>query len=96
VVQGQKVDFALSYPIDDAIAADDDLSDALDSQFRNDPPRARIARQSICSPEDPLGECRCQLRRVPRNEQIDRLEVIGRLRRPPYLSHFAIRCRTSS
>jgi hypothetical protein len=34
--------------------------------------------------------------RIPSNEQTDRVEIIGRLGRPPYLSHFAIRCRTSS
>jgi hypothetical protein len=36
------------------------------------------------------------VRRISSNEQTDGLEIIGRLGCPPYLSHFAIRCRTSS
>ncbi len=68
VVQRQKVDLVLSNPIDDAVAADYDLSEVLDSQFRNDPPRARITRQSIGGAEDAVGERRRQLRRVPSNE----------------------------
>ena len=84
----QKVDLVLSNPIDDAVAADYDLSDVLDSQFRNGPPRAWIARQSVCGAEDSVGEHRRQLRRVPSNEQTDRLEIIGRLRRPPLLEPF--------
>jgi hypothetical protein len=36
------------------------------------------------------------LRRVPGNEQTNRLKIIRRLRCPPYLTHFAIRSRTSS
>ena len=96
VVHRQKVDLVFSNPIDDAVAADYDLSDVLDSQFRNGPPRAWLARQSVCGAEDSVGERRRQWRRVPSNEQTGRLEIIGRLRRPPYLSHFAIRSRTSS
>jgi hypothetical protein len=34
--------------------------------------------------------------RIPSNEQTDRVKIVGRLRRPSYLSHFAMRCRTSS
>ena len=79
MVQGQKVDLVLSNPIDDAIAADNDLSNVLDSQFRNGPPREWTARQPLRGAEDPVGERRRQLRRVPSNEQADRLEIIGRL-----------------
>jgi hypothetical protein len=46
--------------------------------------------------EDSVGERRRQLWRIPSNEQTDRFEIIGRLGRPPYLNHFAMRCRTSS
>ena len=60
------------------------------------PARTWKACQSVCSAEDSVGERRRQLWRIPSNEETDRFEIIGRLGRPPYLSHFAIRCRTSS
>ena len=96
MVHRQEVDIVVSNPIDNTVAADYDLSDVPDSQFRNDSARTWKGRQEICGAEDAVGERRRQLRRIPSNEKTDRFEVIGRLGRPSYLSHFAIRCRTSS
>jgi len=96
VVHRQGVDIILSKPVDNAVAADYDLSDVPDSQFWNDSTRTWKARQQVCSAEDSVGEGRRQLWRIPSNEQTDRFEIIDRLRRPAYLSHFAMRCRTSS
>ena len=92
----QKVDLLLTNAIDNAIAANDDLSNVLDFQLRNDPTQVWKARQSICGADDPVGE-RCRyLRSVPSNKGADRLQIVSRLWRPPYLTHFAIRWRTSS
>ena len=96
MVHRQKVDLVLSNPIDNAITANNDFPNVLDSHLRNGPPQPWIARQSVCGVEYSVGERCGYLRSVPSNEQTDRLEVIGRLWRPPYLSHFAIRWRTSS
>jgi hypothetical protein len=96
VVHGQEVNLVLSNPIDDTVAADDDLAKVLDPQFGNNPSRAWIICQSIGNAEDSVGECRRLLRGVSSNEQAGRLEIIGCLRRPPYLSHFSIRFRTSA
>jgi len=58
------------------------------------PERGKLSSLSVA--EDSVGERRRQLWRIPSNEQTDRFEIIGRLGRPPYLNHFAMRCRTSS
>ena len=96
VVKGQKVDLVVSNPVDNATAAHNDFSNVFDSQLRNNSPQAWMVRQSIRGAEYPVGEYCRQWRSVPSNEQTHRLEIIGRLWRPPYLSHFAIRSRTSS
>ena len=45
VVQRQEVNIVLSDSIDDAVAADDDLSDVSEAQFRNDSARTWKALQ---------------------------------------------------
>jgi hypothetical protein len=78
VMHRQKVNLVLSNPIDDAVAANNDLSDALDSQLRNGPPREWVARQPICRAQNPVGECRRQLRRIPSEEQqVARTPALG-------------------
>jgi hypothetical protein len=83
-------------PVDDAIAAHNDLPDVLDSQLRNDSSQACKVRQLLGRAEYPVSERRGYLRGVAGNEQTDRLEIIRSLGRPPYFSHLAIRWRTSS
>jgi hypothetical protein len=96
IMYREEVDFVLANPRNDAVIADYNLSDVTDTQFRDDSARPWIARQLVSSAKNSVGEGRRHLWRIPSNEQTDRVEVIRRLRRPPYLSHFAIRCRTSS
>ncbi len=67
----------LSNPVDNAIAANHDLSDVLDSQFGNNPPEAWVACQSVCGEEYPVGEYCRQRWSVAGNEKTDRLEIIG-------------------
>jgi len=96
VMHSQNVDLLLTNAIDNAVASNNDLSNVVDSQLRNHPAQVRKACQSICGADNPVGE-RCRhLRSVPSNESADRLQIVGRLWRPPYLTHFAIRWRTSS
>ncbi|HEX9764153.1 MAG TPA: hypothetical protein VGA39_02620, partial [Candidatus Acidoferrales bacterium] len=96
MVQGQNVDLILLDSVDDTVATDNDFSDILVCQLWNNPPQARMSGQAVGGAEDPVGEDCREWRGVSCNEQADGLEVIGRLWRPPYLSHFAIRLRTSS
>ncbi len=58
MVHRQEVDIVLPNPINNAVAADYDLSDVSDSQFRNDSTRTWKARQQVCSVEDSVGERR--------------------------------------
>ena len=64
----QKMHVVVSNPIDDAIAANDDLFDVLNSQLRNDSPQTGVTHQTIGSAENPVSERRRYLRSVPSNE----------------------------
>ena len=96
MVNGKKVNDVLSDPVDDSVAADEDFPDVLDSQFWNNPPRARIVCQAVSGAEHAIGERRGHMRGIPSYKQANGLEIVGRLGCPPYFSHFAMRCRTSS
>lgn len=83
-------------PVDKTVAANNDLSNIFDSHFRHNSPQAGLTRQPFCGAEYPVVKNCRHWRCIAGNEQTDRLEVVSRLRRPSYLSHFAMRSRISS
>lgn len=61
VIECQDVDFFTLDPIDGAITANEDFSNVLDSEFRNNSPRSWKASQLIGGTEDTVREYRCKL-----------------------------------
>jgi len=91
VVYCQNLNVVLPNPVDHSVVAENNLPDVVNTKLRNHPPQAGIMCQAIRSSECPIGEHRRHLRDVSCNEHADRIEIVESLRRPPYLSHFAIR-----
>jgi hypothetical protein len=96
VVDCNDLDLISANPVNEAIVAENDLSDVLNFQFWDDPPRAWVVCEAIGRTEGAIGEHGCNLRCVASDEEADRVQVIESLWRPRYLSHFAIRWRASS
>ena len=96
MVDCNDLDLILSYAVNEAIVAENDLSHVLDRQFWHDPPRAWVVREAISSTERAISEHGCNLGCIASDEEADRVKVIKSLWRPLYLSHFAIRWRASS
>jgi hypothetical protein len=76
VVDCNDLDLILSKAINEAIVAQDDLSDVLNVQLWHNPPRAWELCQAIGSTERAIGEHRCNLRCVASDEEADRIKVI--------------------
>lgn len=96
MMNGKYFGLLIPYAVNDAIATDNEFTNVLDSEFRNDSSRPFKAPQLTRRPKNTIGEGRRNLRRIARDQQANRFEIVGRLRRPAYFSHLAMRSRTSS
>ncbi len=96
MVDSQELDAILASAVYKPVAADDNFADVVKSQFRNHAARLWEVRQAVSGAKNPIGKRGRQLWGVSGYKQANGLEIIDRLWRPPYSSHFAIRCRTSS
>ena len=65
------LDLVFSNAVNEAIVAENDLSDVLDVQFWHDSPRARIVYEAIRSAEDAISEHSRNLRCIASDEEAD-------------------------
>ncbi len=96
VMDCDDLDLIFSNPVNEAIVAENDLSDMLNVQLWHDSSRAWVVWEAIGGAERAIGEHSRNLRCIASDEEADRVKVIESLWRPPYLSQFAIRWRASS
>ena len=73
MVDSNDLDFILFWAVDEAMAAKNDFPNILDTQLRDDSPRAWMVSQPIRGMENPAGEHGRNWRGVPGNEETNRL-----------------------
>lgn len=96
MVDRKYLDITRADSVNQTVVTKNDLSKVGVAQFRHRSPRAGKVRQPISGIKGSLSNYCRKGRRVAGYEQADRLQIVEGLKRPSYLSHFAMRRRASS